>query len=206
LKLKYYFLLGFAVNLIFTLIPIYDSFNMYSWIGLALSLHNSAPALRMNASPATFFILIFLIPMDLVYRFTMSTYLAIITMKLILLFFYMLLVLLMLKFFQYYQLRDQIIKIIIIFIIFNPGIVFITSLAGALDIIPIFFVSLSYYFLKIRPLKTDGFNMLFSSLSLAISIFIYVYPLILIPTLIIYTKNWKQKMTILLILVVLGTT
>lgn len=203
-KLKIIILLSILLNIVLIVLPIYDTNNIFAWIRQGLEFQRSFPTYKGALNPAAFFISIIIVPISFIYSIFQSLYLSVLILKLLLLlFFYMFtfLVYLMLKF---YSLNDRFIIYSLILILFNPGIIFVTFVWSELDIIPVFFVTLSYYVYLTKPLNKNVFNILISAFSLMISIFFFLYPLILIPTYVIYSKTRKERLEYLSIFFVLG--
>jgi hypothetical protein len=51
MKLNKYYLLGIAVNIIFCILPVYDTSNLYSWTQLGLAFTRSTPAFFNSIYP-----------------------------------------------------------------------------------------------------------------------------------------------------------
>lgn len=197
-------LLGFFLNFILCFLPVYDSSNIIGWVGLGLSFQRTQAVFSTSLNPADFFLIMILIPMELVYEYTLDIYLSALILKLILFTFFAMFVLIMNKIFEYHQIDIKSSNFLITLILFNPGIMFIDLIWVELEIIPIFFVTLSYYLLRVIPFKSVFKSYLFSSISLMVSIFFFLYPIIFLPSFVLFTKGKKAKITIVGLYTLLG--
>jgi hypothetical protein len=81
-------------------------------------------------------------------------------------------------------------------------ILFVNFVWAEIEIIPVFFVTLSWYLIRFRTV--DMKNIFLSVISLLISIFFFLYPLVLIPTFIIYTKGKTNKLFMFIAIFLVG--
>ncbi|MEM0134948.1 MAG: hypothetical protein QXU18_06945 [Thermoplasmatales archaeon] len=204
MKLKRVYLIGIIINIALCILPVYDTANVMGWITLSLSFHNSLPVFFGNLSPESIFTLIVLIPMNLVYRLTLSTYSTAVLLKLILFLFFLFTVLILNKIFEFFKVGEENINFLIVIILLNPGILFINYFWAELEIIPAFFVSLAYYIIRVKPFRSDNFNIILSTLSLFISIFFFIYPIIFLPSIILYTRALREKMKVFISSLIFG--
>ncbi|MEM3191960.1 MAG: hypothetical protein QW292_07700 [Candidatus Parvarchaeota archaeon] len=198
-------LVGIVVNAILCFLPIYDSINFASWLSLSLSFHNSAPVFYGNLNPESIFTLIFLVPIGLVYKATLSIYASAVTLKLILFGFFFLLILVVDKILKFYNIENSTRNFLLALLFLNPGILFVNYVWDEIEIIPAFFATLGYYLLRVRPLNSENLNLIFSITSLFISVFFFLYSVILIPSLILFTRSQRDRLKIFLLSLVTGT-
>lgn len=192
------------VDIVLAILPIYDTYNVSTWIREGLAFQRSFPAYQGSLNPAGFFISIITLPVSLAYSFFQSIYISALMLKLVLLIFFLMFAYLMYCFLRFYSVNIRIRNFIMLMILLNPGILFVTFIWAEIDIIPVFFVTLSYYFFIARPISRRIFNELFSSISLIISIFFFLYPLVLLPTYIIFSHNKKERIIYFSLLSILG--
>lgn len=199
-------ILGIAVNIFFCLLPVYDTVNIFTALNLgALSFHNAYPVFMKTTNPSGFFISMYLVPVGIVYTFTQSVYLSAMIAKLLLLLFFLMFAIILLRLFDFYEINSNQRKLIELLIFLNPSIILINFIWAELVIIPAFFVTFSYYVLRAKPLNKDYLNMSIAILSLWIAILFFLYPLVLIPTYLIYTKHRRNKLILLLYIFIIGT-
>jgi len=197
MKWNKYFLLGIAINIFLCILPVYTTSNVYAWTQLGLSFTRSAPVFIYNINPQQFFTLMVFIPMEMVYEHTVNIYITALTLKAIILLFNFLLILIVNKILNQLNLESKAKDLILYVMLFNPMILFVNYIWAEIEIIPVFFVTLSWYILRFRSLNIK--NIFISMLSLLISIFFFLYPLVLVPTFIIYTKGKINKIFMFLV-------
>ena len=193
-----------AFDLIFAFLPIYDSFNISGWIGQGLSFQRSLPAFQGSLNPAAFFISIIIFPVSLSYSLIQSIYVSALILKVILLIFFYATAYLIYGILQFYSIESRTRNFIMILILLNPGIIFVIFIWAELEVIPAFFVTLSFYLFVIQPFQKKITNSLLSVVSLLVSVFFFLYPLILIPTYVIYSKSRRERIIYLALFLLLG--
>ena len=199
MKLNSILILGLFINLFFSLLPIYDTINIFTLLNLGvLSYQNNIPILHGTTNPSGFFITILLIPMGYIYANTLNTYYTALTLKLLLFFFFFLFVIMIIKLFDLYDLEEKEKKFMLTLILFNPGLIFVNFIWAELVILPVFFTTLAFYIIKAKPFNTYGLNLIFSMISIYIGIFFFLYPIIFIPTLILYSGKTKERVYMLI--------
>ncbi|MEM4090990.1 MAG: hypothetical protein QXQ46_09685 [Thermoplasmatales archaeon] len=196
--------LGAVINAILCILPIYDTFNLSLWLSFSLAFHNSVPVFYGSLNPASFFTLIFLVPISLVYNATLSVYASAVVLKLILFGFFFMLVLVFDEILKFYSLEDSKRNFLITLLFLNPGILFVNYVWVELEIIPAFFVTFGYYLLRVRPLNSENLNLIFSIISLFISVFFFLYSVILIPSLILFTRGQRNRLKVFILSLVVG--
>jgi len=202
MKLNKYYLLGVAINTILFALPIYDTSNMFSWTQLGLSFTRSFPVLFDNINPQGFFSLIVFIPIEMIYEYTANMYFTALMLKAIISIFYYLFIFVVYKILTSLDLENKIKEFILCILLFNPMILFVNFIWAEIDIIPVFFVTLSWYLIRFRSVNLK--NILISTVSLFISIFFFLYPLVLVPTFIMYTRGRSNRFFLLLSAFVFG--
>ncbi|MGC8621955.1 MAG: hypothetical protein ACP5U0_08590 [Caldisphaera sp.] len=197
-------IIGILINLLLCFLPVYDTGNIYAWIGVGLSIHRNLPPLYGNLNPAPFFALMIYISEGYAYTLSQNVYISVIVLKLIILTFFILFFVLMDRIFEHIGLQDNIKNFLLALILLNPGILFINLIWVELEIIPVFFVTLSYYLVRFTPFMDKTVNNVLSVISLMISVFLFLYPIIFIPSIIMYTKGRKNRIILLLLYVFFG--
>lgn len=203
-KRRFLFISIIIFDSILVILPIYDSFNLSDWIIQGLHFQRSLPAFQGSLNPAAFFVSIIIYPVSLAYSISQSIYISAIILKLILLIFFYMFAYLIYRFLIYYLVPTKIRDFIMLLTMLSPGILFITFIWAELDIVPVFFVTLSYYIFKIKPFHKKICNILISTLSLIISVFFFLYPLIFMPSYIIYSKKGRERIAYLTLFLVVG--
>ena len=127
------------VDIVLTILPIYDTYNVSTWIREGLAFQRSFPAYQGSLNPAGFFISIITLPVSLAYSFFQSIYISALMLKLVLLIFFLMFAYLMYCFLRFYSVNIRIRNFIMLMILLNPGILFVTFIWAEIDIIPVFF-------------------------------------------------------------------
>jgi hypothetical protein len=170
----------------------------------ALSFQNNLPILYNTTNPSGFFIAILAIPMGIVYSYTLDIYYVALTLKLLLFFFFTLTVLLIKEIVIKYGNPKLNSKVWLAIILFNPVLVFVNFVWAELVIVPVFFITLTFYIVRMKPFNNYVFNIFFATISFYISVFFFLYPIIFAPTIIIYTNGTKYKALLLASLTIGG--
>lgn len=189
-----------AVNIALVLLPTYDAANIRSWIALGSTVTNAAPAMADNIWPGGFFSFMVFTPMFLAYVFSeFNVYLAVVVLKLILFIFTLLTAFLLYRITQ--KIKPAYAEFVLLFTLFNPAILYINYFWAQLDILPVFFFTLGYALLRYVDFGGSNWKRyLLGFFPIMISAFIYRYPLILVPALVLYDSgNFRQKTSMLLI-------
>lgn len=79
--------------------------------------------------------------------------------------------------------------------VFNPLLVYVTSVQGEFDPLVILFTVLAAYFFVLNKRLT------LSALSLGVGFSLKLYPLLLLPFFLVYVKNFKKKVTFTLLVI-----
>jgi len=147
-----------------------------------------------NPWPGGFFAFMFFVPLFLSYVFSAySLYASVVVFKLILFFFTLLTALLLYSITK--KVKPSYADAVLIFTLINPAILYINYIWAQVDILPVFFFTLSYFLLRYVDFGSSLIKKyLIGFFPLIISAFIYRYSLILIPALIIFeSSTLKQK-------------
>lgn len=189
-----------AVNIALALLPTYDAANIRSWIALGSTITSAAPAMMENIWPGGFFSFMVFTPMYLAYVFSeFNVYLAVVVLKLILFIFTLLTAFLLYRITQ--KIKPAYADFILLFTLLNPAIIYINYFWAQLDILPVFFFTLGYAILRYVDFKGNNLKRyMLGFFPIMISTFIYRYPLILVPALVLYDYgSLRQKTSMLLI-------
>ena len=96
-------------------------------------------------------------------------------------------------------------KTVFLFTMLNPGIIYINYIWVQLDIFPVFFVALSYYYIYYYEKRDSSFiYSLISLIPLFIAIFSFYYAVLIIPTIIFYSRSSKQVFNFVVSSLLLG--
>ncbi len=201
---KQIYLIGFTLNIFFILLPSYDTSNLFSWISLGLSFNNNAPTFSNDTNPAGFFTTIFLLPISILYSYFPNMYFISILLKSINFTFLLGIVILSKNYMKTYGVDEKIILRTMSLLLIFPSMLFINYIWVEVDIVPAFFLFCSFYIFRIRPINEKVLNDVVGVISLMISIFFFLYALILIPMFIIYTPAIKRKFELLTLSSLMG--
>ena len=187
--------LSFILVLIIALIviPFNDISNIFGWLKLASYVSNREPMYFGISWPGGPFFAIILVPLYLIYSFSnFNLYFTILSLKVILLLFVIMTSVLLYSLTKVYDSENA--RKVLIFSLLNPAILAISFEFTQLDIISVFFVTLSYYILNYKAVSTNKvISEAFGIFALMIAVFFDYYPLLLIPTIIIFTNGAKSK-------------
>ncbi len=192
--------IAIAVNLALVLLPTYDASNIRNWIALGSSITSAAPVMANNVWPGGFFSFMAFTPMYLAYTFLgFNLYAAVVVLKLILFVFTLFTGFLLYRITQ--KIKPVYASFVLLFTLFNPAILYINYFWAQIDILPVFFFTLGYAILRYADFGGSNWKRyLFGFLPILVSAFIYRYPLILLPALILYDSgNLRQRLTGLVI-------
>ncbi|MHB1440735.1 MAG: hypothetical protein ACYCSO_06905 [Cuniculiplasma sp.] len=186
-------LLSLIFLLLLTLLPFYDQSNLITVLWISSHFYSFKPPFSNVGWPGGPFFLLVWIPSYSAYILSgFQLFFAYFVLKVILLFLSLGTGFILSNFFS----KDIRFKVLI-FIILNPALVFVTLIWMQFDIIPVFFFTFSMYFLDKPHLNDSFYGTLIAVVLMFIAIFTVYYPLIFIPTLIIFSKNHKQKIYLL---------
>jgi hypothetical protein len=193
-----------AVNAFFIWFPSFDHQNVAFWINSASYLQNAIPSFSGSPWPGGPFFLSIFVPIGLPYSFSGYAELASVAVLKTVLFAFTLLTAVLL-YAIVSQRNRKFARVAFLFTLLNPGIIYVNYLWTELDIFPVFFVALSYYFIYYHEKRNDGFiYSLASFIPLFIAIFSFYYAVLIIPTIIIYSRSWRQRLNYIISALVLG--
>ena len=204
MKINKVILIGLLINVLFCILPIYDVSNIGIWTMLGLSFSRNIPPFFHTLNPEGFFTLILFVPAEITYETTASIYLTALVFKMIILAFFLLLMLVVNDMLNRMNLSERSRIIIVYALLLNPMVIFINFIWAEIEIIPVFFVTLSLYVLRFNPFNRREINISLSVLSLFIAIFYFLYPVIFLPSLILFTKGRRDRIIILVTSLLVG--
>jgi hypothetical protein len=184
--------------------PFYDAANLNAWIAFGSTFHNAYPTFQGSPWPGGPFTTAFLLPLSWSYIASGFDLLAaLITFKIILFLFTLGTA------YQFYALlktsRPDTARLLFLFTLANPAILVINYIWAQVDIIPVYLTLLSFSILRLapvsnRPFVNDGLAMV----PFFVAVFFYLYPLILLPTLLIYSSDNMRRLSLALWSTILG--
>ncbi len=186
--------------LILTFLPFYDQDNLITILHISNHLYSFRPVFLNVGWPGGPFFLIAWVPTYLAFIYSgFELWIAYITLKLILLAFLVGTALILSKFFNHDHWFCT-----FIFLILNPAMIYITLIWAQFDIIPVFFSTLTLYYLRKEKIGGSFFRTIIAFVPMFIAIFTTYYPLLFIPALIFYSRDKKEKISILFASIFVG--
>ena len=188
--------ISIAVSAFFIWFPSFDHQNLAFWINSASYLQNSIPSLSGSSWPGGPFFLSIFVPIGLSYSFFGYSELAsVVVLKIILFVFTLLTATLLYAIIS--RTNRKFARMVFLFTLLNPGIIYVNYIWAQLDIFPVFFVALSYYFIYYREKRNNGFMYtLISLVPLFIAVFSFYYAVLIIPTIIVYSRSWRERLNV----------
>ncbi len=178
-----YAFLGFLI-----LLPFYDSNNIPLNFASVEAMLNSSPPLDVVRWAGGPFTMSIFVPAFLTYVFSdFNIYYSLLFYKLLFLFLNSLLGLIISRMTEDIKKR----KSVFLFILLNPVLIVVNYIWVEIDIFPIFFFTLFYFLLRYRG-NIQTLETVVLSFSLCIAVLFYWYPLLFIPTLILYSKRGQN--------------
>lgn len=193
-----------AVSAFFIWFPSFDHQNLAFWINSASYLQNGIPSFSGSSWPGGPFFLSIFVPIGLSYSFSGYAELASVVVLKIILFVFTLLTAVLL--YAIVSRRNRkFAQMAFLFTLLNPGIIYVNYIWAQLDIFPVFFVALSYYYIYYHEKRNNGFMYtLISFIPLFIAIFSFYYAVLIIPTVIVYSQSWRKRLNFIVSGLVLG--
>lgn len=198
--------IAIAFDIALLLLPVRDHNNTFSWIQWAISPNNSVPFFKSNNYEGSIFSISPIITYGIGYLFSgYSTYAASTIVKSTMFLYLIATGILLEKIYQYEKGILPKNHGILLLTILSPALLMIAFEAPSLDIVPIFLVTYSYYVLRYSG-KGDItlVRAFFYTIPLVISIFFYLYPVVLVPTLLIYSRRNKERINLITSVTVLS--
>jgi len=197
-SVKYKLLLYSAIllNIVLILLPIRDHNNTMGWIHWNFLANNSIPFYKVTGYLGSIFTLSPVITYGIGYMVSgYSVYVSATIVK-ITMFLYLLATGIILE--RIYSQKKGISidnHKIIAFTLLNPALLMIAYETPSFDIIEIFLFTYAYFLLRYKSLNDLSFReYLLYSIPLVASVFFYLYTVALIPALIIYSKNNRDRL------------
>ena len=203
-KFSKFVLFSIVINIFFIWFPSFDHVNIAEWINSASYLQNSVPSFFNSPWPGGPFFLSLFIPLGLSYSLSgYSEIFSVIILKIILFFFTFITGFLVYSIIS--KSNKKLGQTAFLFTLLNPGIIYVNYFWSNLDIFPVFFVALFYYFSYYSDSKDKTFvRSLLTTIPLVIAIFSFYYAVLIIPTIIIFSRNWKERINFILSVLILG--
>ena len=203
-RFSQFVLFSIVINIFFILIPSFDHVNIAYWINSASYLQNSIPSFFNSTWPGGPFFMSLFIPLGLSYSLSgYSEIFSVIILKTILFFFTFITGFLVYSIIS--KNNKKLGQTAFLFTLLNPGIIYVNYIWANLDIFPVFFVALFYYFSYYSDSKDKTFvRSLLMTIPLAIAIFSFYYAVLIIPTIIIFSRNWKERINFISSVLILG--
>ena len=196
--------ISIIVNIFFIWVPSFDHQNLEFWINNSSYLQNAIPSLSGSSWPGGPFFLSIFVPIGISYSFTGYSELATVVVLKILLFIFTLLTAVLLYVIVSKSNR-KFAQTAFIFTILNPGIIYVDYIWAQLDIFPVFFVALSYYFFFYHEKRSNSFVYTFITLiPLFIAIFSFYYAVLIIPTFIVFSRSLRGRINVTASVFLLG--
>lgn len=202
-KFKLLFTISLFVTVLFLFLPFFDYNNMSAWVTFPSSLVNSLPPFYNSDWPGGYVAITAFIPFFLSYVGSgYNIYVAVVVLKLILLYFTLLTGYVLYSIAKIRGTTKP--SYVLIFLLLSPSLIFVNYIMTQLDIIPIFFTILSIYLLRYHyKLRENNIYLIISAISLSLGTFFYFIPILIFPTLLIYTGGARNKIKLFLSTIVI---
>lgn len=182
------YFLAYAFLGLFILLPFYDSNNIPLNFASVEAMLNSTPPLDVIRWAGGPFTMSIFVPAYLIYVFSgYNIYYSLLFYKLLFLFLTTLLALLVSRMTEDVGKR----KFIFLFILLNPVLIVVNYIWVEIDIFPVFFFTLFYFLLRYKA-NIQTIDTIVLAFSFAIAVLFYWYPLLFLPTLILYSKRGQN--------------
>ena len=193
-------LIAFVINIVFIVTPFMDIFNVFGWIHLASYFGANQPIFKNVSWPGGPFYMLVFVPIYFSYIFSdFNLYVVILVLKLILFLFVILTSMLLYRITKADNPKNA--KAVLFFALTSPTILAVCYEFTQFDIVPVFFVLFSYYVFYYKAIsKNELINESFGIFLFCIAIFFEYYPLLLIPTLLVYSVNNNARLKRLILL------
>lgn len=182
------YFLAYAFLGLFILLPFYDSNNIPLNFASVEAMLNSSPPLDVVRWAGGPFTMAIFIPAYLVYVFSgFNIYYSLLSYKFIFLLLSSLLALIISRMTSDIGKR----KFVFLFVLLNPVLIVVNYIWVEIDIFPIFFFTLFYFLLRYKT-NIGTIETVLLAFSFAFAVLFYWYPLLFLPTLIIYSKRGQN--------------
>ena len=193
-KLRKNFILSLIISTPFIILPFFDHSNVSDWVGVVSTMTNLTPSFQQSAWPGGPFFLAMFVPLGTIYIWShFSLYFSAIFLKIVLFVFTSFTAFLIYKM---NFVRDRKLAILLFtFVMINPATIYINYIWVQLDIFPTFFVLLSYYLILYTNIPER--NIIFriaSYIPLMIAIFSFYFAILLIPSILFYSRSNGERL------------
>lgn len=201
---KHPFLLAILVfDFALVVLPFFDQMNMVTFLWVTGRITNTGPAFANIGWPGGPIFFMVWLPAYIVYIASgLNLYLAILSFKLILFAFLILLGLVVHRICLAEGASRE--RVLVPFLFLNPAVVYVTLIWIQLDVVPAFFVALTYYLLRYTRLRETTLGMAIVVLPAIMAVFFLYYAVILIPAMIIYSVGSRLRLRLLCVSITLG--
>ena len=192
--------ISLAVLALITILPFYDQSNLITVLWISSHFLNTRIPFNDVGWPGGPFFAMVWIPAYLSWLVSgLNLFYAYIVWKTILLVLIIGTSFLLSIFFQ-----EKVNKNVLIFSLLNPALIYITLIWIQFNIIPVFFLTFSLYLLYFKEIRNSFFRTALSVVPMLIAIFTTYYPLIFIPTILLFIDNRKERLNLFSSLALLG--
>lgn len=198
-----FLLLAFGFDLFLTVLPFFDQLNFvhFMWDMSQFS-STQGGFVKIGWPGGPFFVAIWLPPYLVYIASGLNLYLAVLTFKIILLSF-----LILFAYLVHLICKAEAVDRagnLLLFALLNPAVVYVTLIWIQIDIIPAFFVALTFYLLRYTDLGGTLVGMALTVLPALIAVFFVYYAVLLFPAFLLFTKGGRARAQLLSASVVLG--
>lgn len=179
-------------NLVFVFLPFYDANNIPLALSVGAHLTNGYAPATYNGWVAGPFIYAVFVPMHLAYVASgYQLYAAYTVLKAI---YFGLTLWLAYSIYRVFRLRTESLAIAVAtFVLANPMLLYVSYIWTEYDILPIAFVTAGYLLLRFTGRELSEPTRILSAVALiAVSVFFYWFALVLVPTLLYYTRTRRE--------------
>lgn len=187
--------LAYGVLIILIILPFYDANNIPLNLINVANMNSGNPAFYGNQWVGGPFTLMLFVPAYYIYVASgFNLYFSYLFYKVIFLIFQSFLALSLSRLVS--EPKKQ--KKLFLFILLNPALIIVNFIWVEIDIIPVYFLAISYLLLRLAPSDRNGlFRSVLGGLAFTVSALFYWYPLLLLPTILLYSRYRRDRVFLL---------